>query len=222
MIEQQGKVPCPRRRHACNLVNNKMLIFGGTGPLEIEARVNNDLESNLGMQYDQLLLRLQHNFNYLQNASRERNLFDLDGLNNSLRIARARILQPIQQLLNEHEQERLLEQNNNVRLAEPEPDNDEEIRENVYDDIMERENVEDEVLMGAVGNIADDLNHLAVIFDQNNELAIIDDENVEFDDSDSDDLINNESEDDDNDINGGLLSLSDLHVFELEGKFLFN
>jgi len=51
----------------------------------------------------------------------------------------------------------------------------------------------------------------------NNNLALEDHDDFEFVDSDSEDLINEETEDED-DASQGLISLSDLHVLELEGR----
>jgi hypothetical protein len=51
----------------------------------------------------------------------------------------------------------------------------------------------------------------------NNNLTLEDHDDFEFVDSDSEDLINEETEDED-DASQGLISLSDLHVLELDGK----
>jgi hypothetical protein len=85
IVEQQGVVPSARRRHSCNVVGSRMLIFGGTGPREVPI---NRSEQAAGAQYDELLARLPTN----------------NQLNRSIDAARVRILQ---QFLNEHEQERL-------------------------------------------------------------------------------------------------------------------
>jgi hypothetical protein len=285
IVEQQGLIPRARRRHSCNLVGSRMLIFGGTGPGEYPppatqtaAGVRHDNSNNapavvdpsLRIQYDELLLRLQRNFTYVQNASRERNLLDLNELNHSLEVARARILAPLQQLLtmNEHllvavvnapppvnhnEDNNNNNNNNNRRLMEIED----------AEEPMAIAGLEDDERAAVAGddfeNIIADLNSLndrlvgfenemangGVVDFVNNEVAIIgdggddDDEdvnvnnNLDFalddvdDDSGSDDMINDEGDNEldeavddalDEDFNFGLLSLSDLHVFELDGK----
>ena len=54
----------------------------------------------------------------------------------------------------------------------------------------------------------------------NTTLALEDQDDFEYDDSDSEDLINEETEDEEeDDSNQGLISLSDLHILELEGTF---
>ncbi len=307
MVEQQGLIPCARRRHSCNLVGSRMLIFGGTGPCEVpltpplaaEANTEQSLATTsqgqplASIEYDALLARLQRNFNYVQNASRERNLLDLNELNHSLEVARARILAPLQQLMNEHEHERLILEQEELNLLAAENNEPNNPNNNNYNNIINRyrtfssltkifekkktkylilrrvvldrierideveEPIEEEA---AAGNDLDHLiadlnalNEMVVRMDErnagggagaravadqenNNELALIDvdsdegnDDIAEFDeDSGSDDMINDEgddiaSEDDDDDnmdedFNLGLLSLSDLHVCELDGK----
>ena len=54
----------------------------------------------------------------------------------------------------------------------------------------------------------------------NNNLVLEEHDDFEFVDSDSEDLINEETEDED-DASQGLISLSDLHVLELDGKHSF-
>lgn len=203
ILDQNGVKPCPRRRNGANLINNRLIIFGGTGPIEQSHDISSTTAAAIAsanqsnspelIQYDQLLLRLQRNLAYVQNAARERNILDFEELNNTLRNARARILQPLQQLLNEPFLENNLNNQNELAVAHMNEENDH----------IEPENLENE--------------------DEHNELVPIDE--FEDDESGSDGLINDEGdsendEDDlnvDDDFNQGLVSLSDLHVLELDG-----
>ena len=59
-----------------------------------------------------------------------------------------------------------------------------------------------------------------IVNNNNNNLVLEEHDDFEFVDSDSEDLINEETEDED-DASQGLISLSDLHVLELDGIHIF-
>jgi hypothetical protein len=189
--------------------------------------LNNSLNNNdnnfVADTLDRLMIRLERNFLYVQNATRDRNNQNLNEINNALYAGLNR-LEALRNHINQNE--RILGPLIMGDLLIQQPENEFNGVVNEFNENNEENHPINAINNNDLGNQV--INEMNVNNEVNQEInqnynANIDDDNNEevendfvFDDSDSEDLINEETEDEDENI--GLVSLSDLHVLHLNGK----
>lgn len=226
-----GKSPSPRRRHSCCVIKDKMFLFGGTGPSADgnHSNTNNHqlaLITNSTNQNDNFiqniriiepaLHQLELNLNQINNALRDRNSLNFNVLNNALAVALAALARPrlentinnqLNNPINRPQIRYHPERVENLMIQEPQEEFNGQVQE-----YQEQERME----INEVNQNDDNPNN------PNNNYIVEeqDDDNVyneedDLMDSGDEDLIDEGTEDEE-DFNQGLISLSDLHVLDLE------
>lgn len=228
LIKPSGIEPSPRRRHSCCVINDLMFIFGGTGPFKSaltqaasqtsQAEFNNDDNLNNPNNFDRLMVRLERDFLYVQNATRDRSNLNLNELNNVLYAGWNRL----EELRNQ-----IYRNDRAINASDDLPQAQQPVLQDDPNEFLIRamNNLQNRLLVEAEDN--QNLNEIIADPNVNNEVDVpviemVDmmeqeeevDDAFMFDDSDSEDLINEETEDEDDNL--GLVSLSDLHVLHLD------
>lgn len=198
-----GLVPCPRRRHACSIIDDRMFIFGGTGPKHTSPRpaatnllgsLNNYIENiEPVLQLFAINLNRQINNDALNvNENQNNNLVNLfRNINNILADIGRQVrvpppLQPETENQNVNNQERVNQQQQQQRRDNSNNNDEQEVVDEVP--VVEDENLNDEFM------------------DENESL---------LSDSGSQDLIDEEETEEDDEMNQDLISFSDLHILDL-------
>ena len=173
------------------------------------------------------LHQLEINLNHINNALRDRNNLNFNILNHALGVALAALASPrfesnLENTINEQpdEQVRL----NTVRIQDlmiQEPQDEfadivHEYQENDRMQINELNNNDNQLELDNLSN--NNNNYIVEELDDDNFFnnEVNDDDDVNFIDSGDEDLIDDGTEDEE-EFNQGLISLSDLHILDLEG-----